>query len=145
MNFCRLLVIFVDRRVFRQHSSLDFGGLRLRLSFGWSWSASPASSHFCTCFRLIFPLDLAILFDSLWSLTCFVFRLASCFDLLRLDLATSLRAVAVNPLGGLIIFRMLGAYVDSFGTLISARWVHPSPLDLSVVECTLVFSFRHLR
>ena len=45
----------------------------------------------------------------------------------------------MNSLGGLIIFRMLGAYVDSSGTLISARWVHPSPLDFSVVKCTLVF------
>jgi hypothetical protein len=58
--------------------------------------------------------------------------------LLRLDLSTSLRALAVNSLGGLIIFRMLGAYVDSSGMLISARWVHPSPLDFSVVKCTLV-------
>jgi len=80
MNFGRLLVIFVDRRVFRQPSSLDFGGLRLRLSLGWSWSASLGSSDFGTCFRLIFPLALAILFDSLWSLTCFVFRLPLCFD-----------------------------------------------------------------
>jgi hypothetical protein len=116
------------------------------LSFGWSWSTSLASSHFSTCFRLIFtlafvsffPLALAFLVDLLRVSTCFVFRLASCCDLLRLDLSTSLRALAVNSLGGLIIFRMLGAYVDSSGTLISARWVHPSPLDFSVVKCTLV-------
>jgi len=153
MNFSRLLVIFVDRRVFQQPSSLDFGGLRLRLSFGWSWSTSLASSHFstcfhvifCTCFGLIFPLALAFLFDLLHGSTCFVFRLASCCDLLQLDLSTSLRALAVNSLGGLIIFQMLGAYVDSSGTLISPRWVHPSPLDFSVVKCTVVFSFRHLR
>jgi len=44
----------------------------------------------------------------------------------------------VNSLGGLIIFRMLGAYVDSSGTLIPALWVHLSPLDFSVVKCTLV-------
>ena len=42
----------------------------------------------------------------------------------------------MNSLGGLIIFRMLGAYVDSsLGTLIPALWV---PLDFSVVKCTLV-------
>jgi len=139
MNFGRLLVIFVDRLVFHQPSSLDFGGLRLRLSFGWSWSASLASSHFYTCFRLVFPLALAFLVDLLRVSTCFAFRLASCCDLLRLDLSTPLRALAVNSLGGLIIFRMLGAYVDSSGTLISACWVHPSPLDFSVVKCTLVF------
>jgi hypothetical protein len=67
-----------------------------------------------------------------------MFRLASCCDLLRLDLLTSLQALAVNSLGGLIIFRMLGAYVDSSGMLISARWVQPSTLDFSVVKCTLV-------
>ena len=65
-----------------------------------------------------------------------MFRLASRCDLLRLDLSTSLRALAVNSLGGLIIFRMLGAYVDSsLGTLIPALWV---PLDFSVIKCTLV-------
>jgi len=47
MNFGRLLVIFVDRRVFWQPSSLDFGGLRLRLSVG--------------LLRLIFPLALSVL------------------------------------------------------------------------------------
>jgi len=132
-------VIFVDRRVFRQPSSLDFGGLRLRLSLGWSWSTSLAWSHFYTCFRLVFPLALAFVVDMLRVSTCFVFRLASCCDLLRLDLSTSLRALAVNSLGGLIIFRMLGAYVYSSCTLISARWVHQSALDFSVVKCTLVF------
>jgi len=96
------------------------------------------SSHFYTCFRLVFPLALAFIVDLLRVSTCFVFRLASCCDLLRLDLSTSLRALAVNSLGGLIIFRLLGAYVDSSATLISARWVHPSPLDFSVVKCTLV-------
>ena len=44
--------------------------------------------------------------------------------------------MAVYSLGGLIIFRMLGAYVDSsLGTLIPALWV---PLDFSVVKCTQV-------
>jgi len=137
MNFGRLLVIFVDRRVFRQPSSLDFRGLRHRLSFGWSWSTSLASSHFSTYFHLIFtlafisffPLDLVFLVDLLRVSTCFVFQLASCCYLLRLDLSTSLRALAVNSLGGLIIFRMLGAYVDSSGTLIPALWVHLSPLS----------------
>jgi len=38
-------------------------------------------------------------------------------------------------LGGLIIFRMLGVYVDSSGTLIPALRVL---LDISVVKCTLV-------
>ena len=147
MNFSRLLVIFVDRRVFQQPSSLDFGGLRLRLSFGWSWSTSLASSHFstcfhvifCTCFGLIFPLALAFLFDLLHGSTCFVFRLASCFDLHCVDLSTTLRAFAVNSPGGLIIFRMLGAYVDSsVGTLIPALWVHLLPLDFCVVKCILI-------
>jgi len=132
-------VIFVDRRVFQQPSSLDFGGLQHPLSFGWSSSTSLASSHFYTCFRLVFPLALAFLVDLLPVSTCFVFRLASCRDLLLLDLSTSLRALAVNSLGGRIIFRMLGAYVYSSGTLISARWVHPSALDFSVVKGTLVF------
>jgi len=68
-----------------------------------------------------------------------VFQLASCCDLLRLDLSTSLRALPVNSLGGLIVFRKLGAYVYSSGTLISARCMHPSGLDFSVVKCTLVF------
>ena len=147
MNFGRLLVIFVDRRVFQQPSSLDFGGLRLRLSFGWSWSTSLASSHFstcfhvifCTCFRLIFPLALAFLFDLLRGSTCFVFRLASCFDLHCVDLSMNLRALAVNSLCGLIIFRMLGAYVDSsLDTLIPALWVHSLPLDFCVVKCILI-------
>ena len=47
-------------------------------------------------------------------------------------------ALAVNSLGGLTIFRMQGAYVDSSGTLIPALRVHLSPLDFSVVKCTLV-------
>jgi len=139
MNFGRLLVIFIDRRVFRQPSSLDFGGLPHRLSFGWSWSTLLALSHFYTCFRLVFPLALAFLFDLLRVSTCFVFRLGSCFDLHCVDLSTTLRALAVNSLGGLIIFRMLGAYVYSSGMLISACWVHPSPVDFSVVKCSLVF------
>jgi len=139
MNFGRLLVILVDRRVFRQPSSLDFGGLRLRLSFGWSCSNSLASSHFYTCFRLVFPLALAFLVDLLRVSTFFVFRIASGCDLLRLDLSTSFRVLAVNSLSGLIIFRMLGAYLYSSGMLISARWVHPSPLDFCVVKCTLDF------
>jgi len=88
-------------------------------------------SHFSTC--------LAFLLDLLRGSTCVGFRLASCFDLLRLDLSTSfrsfwlrfvcyrglwIRALAASSLGGLIIFRMLGAYVDSLpGTLIPALWV----------------------
>jgi hypothetical protein len=35
----------------------------------------------------------------------------------------------VNSLGELIIFRMLGAYVDSSGTRIPVLWVHLSPLS----------------
>jgi len=35
----------------------------------------------------------------------------------------------VNSLGELIIFRMLGAYVNSSGMLIPALWVHLSPLS----------------
>jgi hypothetical protein len=41
-----------------------------------------------------------------------------------------------SSLGGLIIFWMLSAYVDSsLGTVIPALWV---PLHFSVVKCTLV-------
>ena len=35
----------------------------------------------------------------------------------------------MNSLGTLIIFRMLGVYVDSSGTLIPALWVYLSPLS----------------
>jgi hypothetical protein len=96
------------------------------------------SCHFCTCFRLIFPLALAFLFDQLRGLTWYVFRLPSCFDLHCVDLSMYLRALPVISLGGLITFRMLGTYVDSSGTRIPALWVHLSPLDFSVVTCTLV-------
>ena len=44
----------------------------------------------------------------------------------------------MDSLGGLIIFRILGAYVDSSGKLIPALWMHLSPLDFSVDKCTLV-------
>jgi hypothetical protein len=63
MNFGRLIVIFVDRRVFPQPSSLDFGGLRLRLSIG--------------LLRLIFQLALSFL------------RLALIADLLRVSTSFS--------------------------------------------------------
>ena len=56
-------MIFVDRHVFRQPSSLDFGGHRLPLSL--AVLGRLASSNFCTCFRLIFPHALA------WLLTRF--------------------------------------------------------------------------
>ena len=86
--------------------------------------------------HLIFPLALAFLFDLLRGSTCFVFRLALSFDLHCVDLLTTLCALAVNSPGGLIIFRMLGAYVDSsLGTLITALWVHLLPLDICVVKC----------
>jgi len=147
MKFGRILPIIVDRRVFRQPSSLDFAGLRLRLSFGWSWSTCFVSFFHLLC--LIFALALVSFSHSLWPCfltrlvmdplgvsTCFMLRLASCFDLHCVDLSTSLRALAVNSLGGLIIFRMLGAYVDStLGTHIPALWVL---LDFSVIKCTLV-------
>jgi hypothetical protein len=138
MNFSRYFVTIVNRGVLRQHSSLNFGGLRLRLSFGWSWTMWLELFHFYTCFCLVFPLPLAFLVGRHPVSTCFLFRLASCCDLLWLDLSTSLRALAVNSLGGLITFRLLGAYVDSSGTLISARWVHSSLRDFSVVKSTLV-------
>jgi len=95
--------LFVEQSVFRKPSSLDFGGLRLRCSFGWSWSTCFVSffhllsSHFCTCLRLIFPLvlcfhcDFTSVVDLLRVWTCFVHRLAACFDLLRPDLPTSFR------------------------------------------------------
>jgi len=83
MNFGTLLLIFVDQHVFQQPSSLDFGGLRHRLSFGWSWSTSLASSHFYTCFHLVFPLAVVFLVDLLRVSTCFVFQVALCFDLLH--------------------------------------------------------------
>ena len=112
----------------------SFGSLRLWISEVFDFACLLAcfvsffhllSSHFYTCFRLVFPLALAFLVDLLRVSTCFVLRLASCCDLLRLDLSTSLRALAVNSLGGLIIFRMLGAYVGSLpGTLILALWVN---------------------
>jgi hypothetical protein len=73
MNSGRLLVIFVGQRVLRQPSSLDFRGLRLRLSFGWSWLTSLASSDGSACFRLVSPLPLAFLVDLLCVLTYFVF------------------------------------------------------------------------
>jgi len=84
MNLGRLLVIFVDRSVFQQPSSLDFRGLRLRLSFGWSWSALLASSDFSAFFRLIFTVAFVSFFHLLWPvlLTCLVFQLAWCFNLL---------------------------------------------------------------
>jgi hypothetical protein len=44
-------------------------------------------------------------------------------------------ALIALPRGGLIILRMLDAYVDSSGTLIPALWV---PLDFFFVKCTLV-------
>jgi len=44
----------------------------------------------------------------------------------------------MNSLGGLIIFGMLGAYDESSGMLITALWVHLSPLDFSVIRWTLV-------
>ena len=81
MNFGRLWVIFVDRRIFRQPLSLDFGGHRLRLSL--------AGLGRLRLLRLIFPLALAFLFDLLRGSICFVVRLASCFNLLRIDLPTS--------------------------------------------------------
>jgi len=119
----------------------SFGSLRLWISEVFDFACLLAGLGRLRLLRLIFTLALVSFFHLLWPflLTCFVFRLASCCDLHRLDLSTSLRALAVISLGGLIIFRMLGAYVDSSGTLISARWVHPSPLDFSVVKCTLVF------
>ena len=69
MNFGRRWVIFVDRRVFRQPSSLDFGGHRLRLSLAglgrlrllrlifplaFISFLHLLSSHFSTCFGLSF-------------------------------------------------------------------------------------------
>jgi len=50
----------------------------------------------------------------------------------------SLWPLAVNSVAGLIIFWMLCAYVDSSGTHISARWVHSSQWDFSIVKCTLI-------
>jgi hypothetical protein len=48
-------------------------------------------------------------------------------------------ALAVNSLGGLIIFRKLGAYVDYSGTLLPTLWVHLSALDILGMKRTLVF------
>ena len=112
MNFGRLLVIFVDRRVLWQPSSLDFGGLRLRLSLG--------------LLRLIFPLALSFL----WlTLIVDLLRVSTCFSPFR----TSLGLFSLSLTLGFgrdfsrwaYIFRMLGAYVDSLpGTLIPAVWVN---------------------
>jgi len=49
----------------------------------------------------------------------------------------SLGLLAVNSLGELIFFRLIGRYVNSSGMLIPALWVHLSPLDFAVGMCTL--------
>jgi hypothetical protein len=51
-------------------------------------------------------------------------------------LNSSRSTVAIVHVGGLIFLQILGVYVDSsLGTLVPARCV---PLDLSVVNCTVV-------
>jgi hypothetical protein len=136
---------------------VSFGSLRLWISEVFDFACLLAGLGQLRLLRLIFTLAFVSFFHLLWPFlltclvfrlawcfdllgvsTCLVFQLASCCDLLRLDLSTSLRALAVSSLGGLIIFRMLGAFVDSSGTHITAHWVHPSPLDFSVVKGTLV-------
>jgi len=62
-----------------------------------------------------------------------VFRLASCFDLLRLELSTSFRPFRNLP--GLFSLSLWALAVNSLGTLIPTLWV---PLDFFVVKCTLV-------
>jgi len=103
-----------------------------------------AFACFLPCFDSYFHLHCPF-FDSLWLLTCFVFHLA--FHLFGLPLVYSCflwhSALPVNSLSNLIIFRMLGVYVDSsLGTLIPTLWVHISLLDFSVVECNLVLLSR---
>jgi len=131
----KLLVIFVDWCIFWQPLSLDFRGFRLGLL---SLIFHLLSSHFYTCCRIIFPLALGFLVELLGVSTCFVIRLASCCHLLCLDISTSFLALAVNFLCGLIIFRMLGVYVDSSVMVIPTLWVHVSPLDFSAVKCTVI-------
>jgi len=66
-----------------------------------------------------------------------------CFDLLSafsdftwtVLVVSDFAVLGANSLGGLIIFRMVDAYVDSSLTLIHA---HRVPLDSHVGKCTLV-------
>ena len=111
MNLGRLLVIFVDRSVFRQPSSLDFSGLRLRLSFDRSWSAWLASSDFSACFRLIFTVAFVSFFHLLWPvlLTCLVFQLAWCFNLLGVSTCLVFQLACCFDLFGVLtcfVFRL---------------------------------------
>ena len=126
MIFRRLLVILVDWHICCKSSSPDFGGVQLRLSF--------------PLLCLIFPLAMSYLWLTL-MLTYFMFWL--CFPLFGLRFLRSrclwLWALAVNSVDGLILFRMLGAYVDSsLGTLVPVVFVHLSPLDISVGMCNFV-------
>jgi len=138
MNFGRLWWFLL--------TDASFGSLRLWISEVFDFACLLAGLGRLRLLHLIFPLAFIPFLHLLspFFLTCFVVRLASCFNLLCVDLSTSFRlfglrsvysrylwlwALAVNSLGGLIIFRMLGAYVDSSGTLIPALWVHLSPLS----------------
>jgi len=109
----------------------SFGSLRLWISEVFNFACLLA------CFVPIFHL-LCPFFDSLWVLTHFMFRLG--YRLFGLRVVSSrclwLCALVVNSLSGLIIFWMLGSYIDSsVGTLIPVLWV---PLGFSVIKCTLV-------
>jgi len=128
MNFGRLLVISFGTSWLTDAS---FASLCLWISdvfdfacllAGLGWLALSLFACFVSVFDLFCPF-----FDSPWLLTCFEFQLAFCLFGLRLvcSRCLCLWALAVNSLGGLIIFRMLGAYVDSSrGTLIPAFCVH---------------------
>jgi len=130
----------------------SFGSYRLWIFDVFDFACLLAGLGRCHLLRLLFPLAFISFFHFLWRslLTCFAVWLALCFDLLRVDPSCSLCnfgrrlgcscslgrwALAVNPLGRLVIFQMLLVYVDCSGTVIPALWV---PLDFSVVECTVV-------
>jgi hypothetical protein len=117
MNFGSLLVIFVDQRVFWQPLSLDVGGFQLCLSLGLPWSTSLPLSHFSTLFRLILALAFISFFDLLWPffLTCFVFRLALCFNLLCVATCFVIRLASFLDLlciSTCIMFRLLYTFSD---------------------------------
>jgi len=148
MNLGRLLVIFVDRSVFRQPSSLDFSGLRLRLSFDRSWSAWLASSDFSACFRLIFTVAFVSFFHLLWPvlLTCLVFQLAWCFNLLGVSTCLVFQlAWCFNLLGvsTCLVFQLACCF-DLFGVLTCFVFRLASSLTLRLLFAIVDFAWSVL-
>ena len=110
-------------------------------------------SLICLVFRLALRLDflcvstspvfgLAFCLDLLFVSTCLILNSSTTFLIFGLRLCCSRlltpQPLTVTSVGGLIIFQMLGAYMDSFSTHIPALWVHLLLLGLSVVYFTLV-------